>query len=240
VVIISEAVAERFFPGEDPIGKKVRSEDGYAEIVGVVGNVRRAALTDQPWADMYYPLEQSPQRETTLVFRTEGDPLKSVGVIRQALRDIEPEIVVRDIQTLDTIARESIQTTRLALSLLAVFAVAALALAAVGIYGVMAHSVRQRTREIGTRVALGANASNIVWLVMREGVLVAGLGAVVGLAAGIAAARSLSALLYGTSPADPLTLAASALVLFIAALLACYIPARRATRIDPVRTLVAQ
>jgi ABC-type antimicrobial peptide transport system permease subunit len=104
----------------------------------------------------------------------------------------------------------------------------------------MAHSVRQRTREIGTRVALGASASNIVWLVMREGVLVAGLGAVVGLAAGIATARSLSVLLYGTSPADPLTLAASAVVLFIVALLACYIPARRATRIDPVRTLVAQ
>ena len=240
VVIISEAVGERFFPGEDPLGKKVRSEDGYAEIVGVVGNIRRAALTDQPRADMYFPLEQSPQRETTLVFRTEGDPLTSVPVIRAVLRGIEPEIVIRDIQTLDAIARESIQTTRLALSLLGVFALAALALAAVGIYGVMAHSVRQRTREIGTRVALGASASNIVWLVMREGVLVAGLGAVLGSAAGIATARSLSALLYGTSPADPLTLAASAFVLVIVALLACYIPARRATRIDPVRTLVAQ
>jgi putative ABC transport system permease protein len=240
VVIVSEAVRERFFPGEDPIGKKVRSEDGYAEIVGVVGNIRRAALTDPPGADMYFPLEQSPQRQATLVVRTEGDPLKSVPVIRAALHGIEPEIVIRDIQTLDAIARESIQTTRLALSLLGIFALAALALAAVGIYGVMAHSVRQRTREIGTRVALGASASNIVWLVMREGVLVAGLGAVVGLAAGIATARSLSVLLYGTSPADPLTLAASAVVLFIVALLACYIPARRATRIDPVRTLVAQ
>jgi ABC-type antimicrobial peptide transport system permease subunit len=189
---------------------------------------------------MYFPLERSPQRETTLVFRIEGDPLKSVPVIREALRGLEPEIVIRDIQTLDAIARESIQTTRLALSLLGIFALAALALAAVGIYGVMAHSVRQRTREIGTRVALGASASNIVWLVMREGVLVAGLGAVVGLATGVATARSLSALPYGTSPADPLTLAASALVLLIVALLACYIPARRATRIDSVRTLGAQ
>jgi putative ABC transport system permease protein len=240
VVIISDAVRERFFPGEDPIGKKVRSDDGDAEIVGVVGNIRRAALTDQPRADMYFPLERSPQRETTLVFRIEGDPLKSVPVIREALRGLEPEIVIRDIQTLDAIARESIQTTRLALSLLGIFALAALALAAVGIYGVMAHSVRQRTREIGTRVAVGASASNIVWLVMREGVLVAGLGAVVGLATGVATARSLSALPYGTSPADPLTLAASALVLLIVALLACYIPARRATRIDSVRTLGAQ
>jgi putative ABC transport system permease protein len=104
----------------------------------------------------------------------------------------------------------------------------------------MSHSVRQRAREIGTRVALGASESNIVWLVMREGILVAGLGAALGLTAGIAIARSLSALLYATSPADPLTLGAAALLLLVVALLACYIPARRATRVDPVKTLVAQ
>jgi predicted permease len=240
VVIISDAVRERFFPGEDPIGKKVRSDNGDAEIVGVVGNIRRAALTDPPRADMYFPLEQAPQTATTLVVRTEGDPLQLVAAIRAALRGIEPQLVVRDVQTLEAIARESVQITRLALSLLGVFAVAALALAAVGIYGVMSHSVRQRTREIGTRVALGASRSNIVWLVMREGILVAGLGAAVGFTAGMAAAESMSALLYSTSPGDPLTLTTAVLVLLAVALLACYIPARRATRVDPVRTLVAE
>jgi ABC-type antimicrobial peptide transport system permease subunit len=121
-----------------------------------------------------------------------------------------------------------------------VFAVAALALASIGIYGVMAHSVRQRTREIGTRVALGATASDILWLVMRDGIVVAGLGAALGLAAGVAAARSLSALLYRTSPVDPVTLAGATAILLAVALLACYIPARRATRVDPVLTLAAQ
>jgi putative ABC transport system permease protein len=240
VVIISEAVRERFFPGEDPIGKRVRSDEGTAEIVGVVGDVRRAALTDQRRADMYFPLERSPQTGTTLVIRTQADPMQSAGAVRTILRGIEPQIVVRDVQTLQAIARESVQVTRLALSLLGVFAVAALALAAVGIYGVMSHSVRQRTREIGTRVALGASESNIVWLVMREGMRVAGFGAALGLATGLATSRSLSALLYGTSPADPVTLASAVVILLGVALLACYIPARRATRIDPVKTLVAQ
>jgi hypothetical protein len=121
VVIISEAIRERFFPGEDPIGKKVRTDNGDAEIVGVVGNIRRAALTDEPRADMYFPVEQAPQTGTTLVIRTEGNPLQSVAAIRTSLRGIEPQIVVRDIQTLDAIARESVQITRLALSLLGVF-----------------------------------------------------------------------------------------------------------------------
>jgi putative ABC transport system permease protein len=241
VVIISEAIRDRFFSGsENPIGRRLRTGDGIAEIVGVVGNIRRAALTDDPRADLYFPIEQAPQIQTTVVVRTTGDPLESVTPLRTALRAIEPEIVVRDVQTLDAIARESTQITRLALSLLGVFAVAALALASLGIYGVMAHSVRQRTREIGTRVALGATASNILWLVMRDGMAVAGVGALLGLAGGVGAARSLSAMLYGTSPADPATLAVSALVLLAVALLACYIPARRATRVDPVRTLASQ
>src|SRR4051794_493260 len=240
VVIISDAVRERFFAGEDPIGHKVRTGSGEAEIVGVVGNIRRAALTDQPRADMYFPIEQGAPPGMTLVIRTADDPLRSVAAIRTLLRGIEPQIAVRDIQTLDAIARESVQILRLALWLLGVFACAALALAAVGIYGVMSHSVRQRTREIGMRVALGASPSNIVWLVMREGVAVAGLGAALGLAAGLGTARSLDALLYGTSPSDPLTLASAVVVLFAVALLACYIPARRAIRVDPVTALAAQ
>jgi putative ABC transport system permease protein len=238
VVIISEAIQERFFPGENPVGARVRLDgDQVAEIVGVVGNIRRASLTDEPRADMYFPAEQSPQGGTTLFIRTTDDPRAAIAPVREALRSIEPQLVMRAITTLDEVARESVQLTRLALSLLGVFALSALALAAVGIYGVMAYSVRQRTREMGTRLALGATSGNILWLVMRDGMAVAGLGAVIGVVCGLIAARSLSALLFSTSAADPLTLGVACAVLLTVALLACYIPARRATRVDPVRSL---
>jgi putative ABC transport system permease protein len=238
VVIVSEAIQERFFPGESAVGQHVRLGDHrLGEIIGVVGNIRRAALTDAPRADLYFPAEQTPSTATTLFIRTAGDPRAAIASMRATLRAIEPLIVLRDIQTMDEVARESVQLTRLALWLLGVFALSALALAAVGIYGVMSYSVRQRTREIGTRLALGATSGNIVWLVMRDGVLVAGLGSAIGLAAGLLAARSMSALLFGTSPADPLTLGAAAAVLLGVAMVACYVPARRATRVDPVRSL---
>ena len=238
VVIISEAIQERFFPGENPIGRRIRGGGPQgAEIVGVVGNIRRASLTDTPRADLYFPGEQGPPTATSLFIRTSGDPLDAVAAVRSTLRNVEPQIALRQIQTLDAIARESVQLTRLALWMLGIFAASALELASVGIYGVMSYSVKQRTREIGTRLALGATSRNILWLVMRDGVLVAGLGAAIGLAAGVAAARSLSTFLFVTSPSDPLTLAASTFVLLTVALLACYIPARRATRLDPVKTL---
>ena len=240
VVIISEAIQSLFFQGENPVGRKIRLGDGQMEIVGVVGNIRRASLTDDPRADMYFPEEQSPRGEATFFLRTTTDPRASLAEVQTTLRAIEPQIVLREIQTMDDVARESTQVTRLALWLLGAFAISALALAAVGIYGVMSYSVKQRTREIGTRLALGATSGNIVWLVMRDGVRVAGLGAIIGLAAGALGARSLSAILYGTSAAEPLTVVGAAAVLFAVAIAACYVPARRATRVDPVRTLVAQ
>ena len=240
VVIISEAIQERFFPGENPLGRRIRGGGPQgAEIVGVVGNIRRASLTDAPRADLYFPGEQGPPTATSLFIRTSGDPLDAVAGVRTALRGIEPQIVLREIETLDAVARESVQLTRLALWLLGIFAVSALALASVGIYGVMSYSVKQRTREIGMRLALGATPRNILWLVMRDGVLVAGLGAAIGLAAGVAAARSLSAFLFVTSPSDPLTLGGAAFVLLLVAVVACYLPARRATRVDPVKTLAS-
>ncbi|MEO6236240.1 MAG: ABC transporter permease [Vicinamibacterales bacterium] len=240
VVIISEAIQERFFPGENPVGRRIRGGDGEAEIVGVVGNIRRAALTDQPRADMYFAAEQGPQTETTLFIRTAGDPREAVAVVRAALRAIEPRIVLRRIETLEDVARESIQLTSLTLWLLGIFAASALALAAVGIYGVMSYAVRQRTREIGTRLALGATSGNILWMVMRHGIVVAGVGCAIGVVAGLLAARSLSALLYDTSTADPATLAGAVAILLSVSLLACYLPARRATRVDPVETLIAR
>jgi predicted permease len=238
VVIVSEAIQERFFPGENAVGHKVRLGNGLGVIVGVVGNIRRASLTDSPRADMYFPAEQAPQGGSTLFIRTTGHPRDAIAAVQTTLRTIEPQIVLRDIRTLDDVARESVQLTRLAMWLLGLFALTALALAAVGIYGVMSYSVRQRTREIGTRLALGASRGNILWLVMRDGIAVAGIGAALGLTGGLLAARSLSALLFGTSPADPATLGAAAAILLGVAMLACYIPARRATRLTPRESLI--
>ena len=237
VVIVSDTIVERFFPSERAVGRRIKTGDATAEIVGVVGSIRRAALTDEPRMDLYFPAEQTPVRSTSLFLRTAGAPLSIVPAVRATLQSIEPRIVVRDIRTMDAIARESVQTTRLVLWLLGLFALCALALAAVGIYGVMAYSVRQRTREIGMRIALGATAADILWLTMRDGVTIAVLGTGVGMLAGLGSSRALSSVLFGISPADPLTLTLAAAVLLTVAALACYIPARRAARLDPIRTL---
>ncbi len=238
VVIVSEAIRDRFFPGESPIGRRILGPDGGAEIVGVVGNIRRASLTDSPRADLYFPGEQGPQNATTLFIRTSGDPAASVADVRSTLRAIEPLIVLRGIQTMADVARQSVQVTTLALSLLGLFAAIALSLASVGIYGVMAYAVRQRTREIGTRLALGATPSSILWLIMRDGIRVAGLGALIGLAISVAAARANRGFLFDTSPGDPLTLIAATGVLMLVALAACYIPARRAARAEARESLI--
>lgn len=237
VVIVSEAVEARFFPGESAVGRKVRLESTEAEIVGVVGNIRRAALTDAPHADMYFPQERAPGTSTTLFLRTSGEPSAIVPALREALRRVEPGMVLRGIRSMDDVARESIQVTRLALWLLALFAVTAVTLAAVGIYGVTAYTVRQRAREIGTRMALGATRGDILRLVLSQGSRIALLGTSAGLAASLLAGRALGSLLFSTTSSDPATLAAAAGLLLTTALAACYIPARRATRVDPVRTL---
>jgi putative ABC transport system permease protein len=240
VVIISEAVADQFFKGERAVGHKVRLGDADAEIVGVVGNIRRAALTDTPRADMYFPMEHTPSGVTTLFIRTDADPTNLVPALRTALRSIEPSITLRAIRTMDEIMRESVQVTHLALWLLGLFAGTALVLSAIGIYGVMSYAVRQRMREIGTRVALGATPSSILWLVLSQGARVALTGTLIGLTLAFAAGRMLRGLLFSTAPGDPLVLSAAAGMLLATALLACYFPARRATMVDPVSTLAAQ
>jgi putative ABC transport system permease protein len=238
VVIISEAIAARFFPGESPIGRRVKlGQEDSAEIIGIVGNIRRAALTDEPRADMYFPSEQGPPIAAELFVRTSGDPLRAMPSVRQTLRSIERGIILDEATTMEAVAAESMATIRLALWLLGLFALIALALAAVGIYGVMSYVVRQRTREIGTRIALGATRGDIFWAVMRQGVVITGAGLAIGLAAGLLLAQSLASLLHGTSSADPAALGGALAVLACATLCACYLPARRAARTDPARTL---
>ena len=240
VVIISEAIRDQLFKGEDPLGRRVKLGNEDAEIVGVVGNIRRAALTDAPRMDLYFPQEHAPANGITLFVRASGDPRRLGPDLRAALRRVEPAMLVRNIRSMDEIASESVEVTRLALWLLVAFAITAIALAAVGIYGVMSYVVRQRMREIGTRLALGATPGGILWLVLGHGARIAAVGTMIGLAVSFAAGRALRSLLFGTSPTDPWVLLAASATLLATALAACYFPARRATRVDPVRTLAAQ
>lgn len=240
VVVISEAVADRYFAGEDPVGRRVVLGDREAEVIGVVGNIRRAALSDEPRADMYLPFEREATQSVGLFVRTAGDPLAALAAIQTALRAIEPNLVIFGARAMDDVAAESAAVAQLAMRLLGGFAAVALALAAVGIYGVMSYSVRRRTREMGTRLALGASRRDIITLVLRQAALVAGLGLAVGLLAGLAAARSLGTILYGVPPWDPLTVAGASALLGVTVLAAGYLPAWRAARTDPARTLIAE
>ncbi|MGE5600049.1 MAG: FtsX-like permease family protein, partial [Pseudomonadota bacterium] len=237
VVIVSEAIQKQFYGTEPALGRRVKIGDELAEIVGVVGNIRRAGLTDTPRADLYFPFERAPGGATNLFIRTSGDPLAAVSAVQGALKAIEPSIVMNQPRTLEAIASESVAVTRLALWLMSLFAIVALSLAAVGIYGVMSCVVRQRTREIGTRIALGATRRDIVWTIMRQGLTISSLGLAIGIVAGLLMARSLTALLYGITASDPLTLTCALAVLASATLFACYVPARRAARVDAARTL---
>lgn len=237
VVIISEAIRDRFFDGQPAVGRRVRLGDGEAEIVGVVGSIRRGSLTDAPWADMYFSQEQSPAASMNLFIRTSDDPMVLVPALRGTLREIDDAMIVRQVRLLDDVAAESVQITRLVLWLLGLFAATALALAAVGIYGVMSYAVRQRMRELGTRAALGATPGSLLRLVMGNGARIAAAGTAIGLAASLLAGRALQSLLFSTAPSDPAVLAGAAGLLAVTAMLACYLPARRASRVDPVQTL---
>jgi putative ABC transport system permease protein len=240
VVIVSESLAQRFFTSENAVGQRISVGDGTAEIVGVVGDIRRAALSDSPRADLYYPFERQNAPSTTLFIRTSGDPLAVLPAIRTTVRDLEPNAVLYETRTLSDIAAASAAVSRLAMRLLTGFAAIALMLSAVGIYGVMSYSVRRRTRELGTRLALGASRSDIVRLVMRQAAVLAAIGLGIGVIGGLAAARALSTLLFGVPPWDPLAISAAGAVLTLTALGASYIPAHRAARVDPVCTLATE
>jgi predicted permease len=240
VVIVSEAVAARFFAGEDALGHRINLGDVQPEIVGVVGNVRRASLSDDPRADLYFPFERVMSPSTTLFVRASGDPIAALPAVRAAVRRIEPHAVLYETRTLSAIAEESAAVTRLATRLLSGFAVIALLLAAIGVYGVMSYRVRLRTRELGTRLALGASPRDITRLVLLQASAIAVVGLAVGMAAALALGRTLTSVLFEVEPWDPATLASAAVLLAAATLAASYLPARRAARVDPVSALGAE
>jgi predicted permease len=240
VVIISEAVVNRFFPGERAIGRRVNLGDTEAEIVGIVGDIRRASLTDDPRADLYFPFERIMSPSTTLFIRASGDPVAALPAVRAAIRRIEPHAVLTDTRTLSHIAGESAAVNRLATGLLAGFAGLALLLAAIGVYGVMSYRVRRRRRELGTRLALGASPRDITRLVLLQAAALAAIGIAMGMAAAVVFARTLSSVLFGVTPWDPATLASAAGLIAFSTLAASYLPARRAGRVDPVSVLSAE
>ncbi len=242
VVIVDEHMADQFWPHEDPVGKRIhivelKSDDPWETVVGVVGRVKQDSLDSDPRIAFYVPQTQFPVRATTVVLRSGGDPTELSAAGKSALASLDPDLPVYNVRTMAERVDESLARRRFAMTLLGLFAALALALAIVGIYGVMAYLVNQGTREIGIRMALGATPRDILSLVLRQGMTLALLGVAAGLAGALALTRFLQSLLFGIAATDPVTFAAIPLLLVAVALLASYLPARRAALIDPMVSL---
>jgi putative ABC transport system permease protein len=241
VVVINEAATKKFFPNENPIGKRVAVWQGGfhtgAEVIGVVGDVRFGSIDAPAEPDAFISYSQSTLRRAMIFVRAEGDPIALVPSIRAALKEVAPGTPIFDIRTMESRIAGATGQARLSATLLLSFAALALALAIMGIYGVMSFAVEQRTREIGIRVAMGADRESVVRLFTREGLILGGAGVALGLVGAYALTRVMRTLLFGVAPDDPATFAAIVGVVLTATLLASWIPARRAATLDPVRAL---
>jgi putative ABC transport system permease protein len=238
VVLISQEMARRYFPGEDPLGKIVSvdmfDEPRPTEIVGIVGDARYDSLVDQPHPTVYFPLPVLTYSSMTLVLHTLGDPEAIVPAVRRALHAVDPDQPIADVRTMNQVMADIVGRARFNTLLLGLFAALATVLAAIGIFGVMSYSVALRTREIGLRMALGAQRGIVLRLVLRQGLLLTLLGIALGVTGALALTRLLRGLLYEVSATDPVTFGAIALLLVAVSWIACYIPARRAARVNPL------
>ena len=241
--VINEALAQRDFPGEDPLGKHITYEwfgPQSGEIVGIVGSVRESALDKDPSPAVYRPHAQDPWGQMTIVLRTSGDPsLAGPGAVA-AVRAVDPTLPAPQLRTLEQVVTDTLSRQRLTMFLLAGFAMVSLLLVMIGLYGVISWSVAQRTRELGVRIALGAQRGDVLRMVVREGMLLAAAGVVIGVIGALALSRVISGLLYGVAPTDPWNLVVVTGLLAGTTLVASWIPANRATRIDPVGVLGAE
>ena len=243
VLVVNETFAKRFFPNGDAIGKRIRlgkltAEFPWANIVGIVGDVRGFALDEPPEPTMYWPVAQIRTTPSlAIVVRTDNDPATLASAVRGAIAEIDPTQPIYDMQPLDQLVAKSLGQRRFTLTLMVLFGVIALVLSAIGIYGVMAFAVTQRTQEIGIRMALGASAIDVLKMVVGSGMFLAVIGVAVGLIGAFALTRLMASLLFGVSPTDLVTFGLVTAGLLMVALLACYIPARRATKVDPLVAL---
>ncbi|MGH7571211.1 MAG: ABC transporter permease [Gemmatimonadota bacterium] len=242
VLVINRSFADKYFAGRDPLGRPVVIGGGPAwSVIGVVEDTRHNGLTGPVRPRFYAPHAQLPsgfeQRTMSLVIKANRDPTSLIQPVRGAIRRMDPRLAISDVRLMEKIVGESVAGPRFAMLLLAAFAGLALVLGAVGIYGVIAYAVSQRTREIGVRIALGAGKGRVLSLIVRQGLAIALVGIVIGLAAAFMATRVLGSVLYGVSATDPITFAGVTLMLALVALLASWIPARRAARVDPMVAL---
>jgi putative ABC transport system permease protein len=243
--LVSESTARQLWPGEDPIGKRIRYHNPeevrpWRTVVGVVADVKQYGLDAAPKPAIYVPVAQWPTSAMTLVVKTRTAPESSIVSIRREIRIVDPDQAVFSIRTMEQLLAESISLRRFSMILLGVFAALALLLAAIGIYGVIAQSVAQRTREIGIRMALGAQSGDVLRMVVRQGMTLTLLGVGAGLIGAYALTKLIAKLLFGVAPNDPVTFGAIALLLLSVSLLACYLPARRAAKLDPMIALARQ
>jgi putative ABC transport system permease protein len=239
VAIVNQTVADRYWRGKNPIGRHIANSRDMIqrEVVGVVSDVKFNALNVANSEEMYLPLEQVPWLTTTLIVHSTGDPQALVSGVRAKIAEIDPYLPVTRVVSMESIVATSVAQPRVLSQFVGIFAGFALLLAAIGIYGVMTYSVAARTQEMGIRMSLGAESRDIVKLVMGQGMRLALIGVAIGIAASLALTRFISTLLFGVSATDPLAFSVAAVVLVTTALVACYLPARRATRVDPIVVL---
>jgi predicted permease len=243
VVVVDERFAHKWWPNENPVGKRLQiyrstpdSSSSWSEVVGVVGHIKHYGVDRESRESLYLSTYQR-SNGITLVVRTQGDPMLLVDPIRRAVLQLDPDLPISDIQTLQAIVTDFALIRRLTTNILGLFAVTALLLSVLGIYGVIAYSVSQRTNEIGIRMAMGACVGDILRLILTHGGKLVLIGTVIGLMGAFVVTRLMNSILYEVTVKDPITFSLVTVILASATLLACYIPARRATRINPMEAL---
>lgn len=240
VCVVSATFARRFFPGADPIGRRLVfgfTRSVSREIVGIVGDVRRDGLGVPPRPEMYVPFSQDPWWASYIAVRASGDPARLAGVLRAEIRALDPSLPVEGVEPMTQAVYESVAQPRFRTTLLGLFGLTAFLLAAIGISGVLSYNVARRTREMGIRIALGATRPDILRIVLSEGLALTALGLAFGLAGALVLTQSLSSVLFEVRPIDPATYLAVMALLLVSGLGASWIPARRATRVDPLVAL---